>query len=353
MKKAIVSGPALFGVRLGVQDIAGFRRKMQCNIARAGGSAAVISVVVPLYNERESLAELHRELVGVVDRRKEDCEFLFVDDGSNDGSWTEIKRLQKSDPRVRGLRLRRNFGKSAALAAGFRAARGSIVITLDADLQDDPNEIPKLLAELDHELDVVSGWKQVRRDPWHKTWPSRLFNWVVSGMTGVKLHDHNCGFKCYRAEAIRGLRLYGEFHRFIPVLLAAQGFRVGEVAVNHRPRRFGRSKFGMTRFYRGFLDLMTVKFLTSYSRRPQHLLGSIGLVGFLFGFGALAYLAVTWILRRMGVEGYLPLHERALLYFAIAALLFGSQLMSMGFLAELITAQHTRESETYNIAEEV
>jgi glycosyltransferase involved in cell wall biosynthesis len=261
--------------------------------------------------------------------------------------------LQKTDARVRGLRLRRNFGKSAALAAGFRTARGQTIVTIDADLQDDPNEIPRFLAELDNDQDLVSGWKQIRNDPWHKVWPSRVFNWVVSRMTGVHLHDHNCGFKCYRAEAIRDLRLYGEFHRFIPVLVAAQGFRVGEIPVNHRPRRHGRSKYGITRFYRGFLDLMTIKFLTSYSRRPQHLLGSIGLIGFLFGFGSLAYLALTWILRRVGVEGFLPLHERALLYFAMAALLFGSQLMSMGFLAELMTAQQTKETDTYNIAEEV
>jgi len=313
----------------------------------------VLSVVVPLFNERESLAELHRQLAEVAEGLESDCEFFFVDDGSTDGSWQEIKQLQKNDARIRGLRLRRNFGKSAALATGFRAARGSTVITLDGDLQDDPHEIPKLIAELDHGLDVVSGWKQVRHDPWHKVGPSRVFNWMVGRLTGVKLHDHNCGLKCYRAEALRDLRLYGELHRFIPVLLAAQGYRVGEVPVNHRPRRHGRSKYGVRRFYRGFLDLMTVKFLTSYSRRPQHLLGSIGLVGFLFGFGSLAYLAATWILRRMGVEGFLPLHERALLYFAIAALLFGSQLMSMGFLAELITAQQVKESSNYHIAEEV
>lgn len=341
------------GVRRPIADTSSFQSKIQGKNENGQRSIVVISVVVPMFNERESLAELHRELAGVAARLNSECEFLFIDDGSIDGSWSEIKQLQKSDARIRGLRFRRNFGKSAALAAGFQAASGAIIITLDADLQDDPHEIPKLLAELDRELDVVSGWKQVRHDPWHKVGPSRVFNWVVSRMTGVRLHDHNCGFKCYRAEAIRDLRLYGEFHRFIPVLLAAQGFRVGEVPVHHRPRRHGHSKFGMTRFYRGFLDLMTVKFLTGYSRRPQHLLGSIGLLGFLFGFSSLAYLAVTWILRRMGVEGYLPLHERALLYFAIAALLFGSQLMSMGFLAELITAQHTKESETYNIAEEV
>jgi glycosyltransferase involved in cell wall biosynthesis len=313
----------------------------------------VISVVVPVFNERASLTELHRELSVVADQLQTECEFLFVDDGSTDGSWAEIKQLQKSDVRVRGLRFRRNFGKSAALAAGFRSAKGQTVITMDADLQDDPKEIPKLLDELDKGLDLVSGWKRVRYDPWHKVLPSRLFNYVVGKLTGVKIHDHNCGFKCYRAEAIRDIRLYGEFHRFIPVLVAAHGYLVGEVPVNHRPRRHGHSKYGATRFYRGFLDLMTVKFLTSYSRRPQHLLGSVGLLGIVFGIGSLAYLALTWVLRRMGVEGYLPLHERALLYFAMAALLFGSQLLSMGFLAELMTAQQMRESDTYNIAEEV
>jgi len=313
----------------------------------------VISIVVPLFNEAGSLNTLYDEIKAVVAAHQWEYEVLFVDDGSTDDSWTQIKHLQKSDANIRGLRLRRNFGKSAALAAGFRSARGKSIITMDADLQDDPQEMPRLVKELDQGFDVISGWKKVRHDPWHKVWPSRVFNRVVSWMTGIHLHDHNCGLKCYRAEAVRDLRLYGELHRFITVLTAAQGFRVGEIVVNHRPRRHGHSKYGIGRFYSGFLDLLTVKFLIRYSRRPQHFLGGLGLAGFLFGFGAMIYLAITWLLRWMGYEGFLPLHERALLPFAIAALLFGAQLMSIGFLAELITANQARDADTYSIAEEV
>lgn len=310
----------------------------------------MISVIVPLFNERESLAELQNEIQAAM---RSEFEVLYVDDGSTDGSWSEIKQIQKANTGVRGLRLRRNFGKSAALAAGFRAARGNIFITMDADRQDDPQEIPRLIAQLDQGFDVVSGWKQKRHDPWHKVWPSRVFNRMIGWLTGVRLHDHNCGLKCYRAEAVRDIRLYGELHRFITVLAASQGFRVGEIVVNHRPRVHGKSKYGLGRFYSGFLDLLTVKFLTSYRRRPQHLLGGIGLAGFLFGFGSLIYLAFTWILRRCGFEGFLPLHERALLWYAIAALLFGTQLMSIGFLAELIAANQARDTDAFHIAEEV
>ncbi len=184
---------------------------------------------------------------------------------------------------MRGLRLRKNFGKAAALQAGFKAARGSRVVTLDADLQDDPREIPRFLAEMDQGIDVVSGWKKVRHDPWHKVGPSRVFNWLVGVMTGVRLHDHNCGFKAYRREVCDEIRLYGELHRFIPVLAAARGWKVGEIVVHHRPRQFGRSKYGVTRIIKGFLDLLTVSFLTDYGQRPQHLLGSIGLLCFAFG----------------------------------------------------------------------
>ena len=208
---------------------------------------------------------------------------VFVDDGSTDGSWAEIERLASQDPRVQGVRFRRNFGKAAALRAGFQAARGEIVFTLDADLQDDPHELPRFLEQMNTGLDVVSGWKQVRHDPWHKVGPSRVFNWLVGWLTGVRLHDHNCGFKCYRREIFDEIRLYGELHRFVPVLAAARGWRVGEIAVHHRPRKFGQSKYGVRRFVKGFLDLLTVYFLTGYSQRPQHLLGTVGLVSFLAG----------------------------------------------------------------------
>jgi dolichol-phosphate mannosyltransferase len=227
---------------------------------------------------------------------------------------------------------------------------------MDADLQDDPHEIPRFLAKLEGDgkhaaLDVVSGWKRVRHDPWHKVVPSRVFNGMVSGLTGVHLHDHNCGMKAYRAEVFREVRLYGELHRFIPVLAAARGFRVGEIEINHRPRRFGQSKYGVRRFVKGFLDLLTVKFLTGFGRRPQHLLGSLGLVSFLLGGLGLVYLGVTWVINYLYPETFLPLHQRPLLIYALAALLLGAQMMSIGFLAELITAYQGRDEDSYSIAE--
>jgi glycosyltransferase involved in cell wall biosynthesis len=321
----------------------------------------VISVVIPVCNEADSLLPLFAEIAEVARREVLDLEILFVDDGSTDGSWKVIGELAKQDPRVHGIRFRRNFGKAAALSAGFHAARGDVILTLDADLQDDPAEIPRFLAALEGPdpteaggngaLDVVSGWKRVRRDPWHKVWPSRVFNAMVSWVTSVRLHDHNCGMKCYRAEVFQEIRLYGELHRFIPVLAAARGYRVGEIAINHRPRKFGRSKYGVRRFIKGFLDLLTVKFLTGFGQRPQHLLGSLGLVSFLLGSLGLVYLGISWIIRLWYPEWSDPLHQRPLLIYCVAALLLGAQMMSIGFLAELITAYQSRDEDAYSIAE--
>jgi len=312
----------------------------------------VISVVIPVYNEKESLGALYEEMAEVARRANLDLEMVFVDDGSSDGSWPVIAELARRDPRVQGIRFRRNFGKAAALSGGFRAARRDLVLTLDADLQDDPAEIPRFLAALAGGLDVVSGWKRTRHDPWHKVLPSRLFNLLVSWITGVYLHDHNCGMKCYRAEVFREVRLYGELHRFIPVLAAARGFRTGEIEIHHRPRRFGRSKYGVRRFLKGFLDLLTVKFLTGFGQRPQHLLGSIGLVSFFGGALGMLYLAFTWVVRLWDETAFPPVHERALLTYAVAALLLGAQMMSIGFLAELITAYQGRDEDSYSIAEQ-
>jgi dolichol-phosphate mannosyltransferase len=312
----------------------------------------VISLVIPVYNEKESLAPLHAEIAEVAQRANLELEVLFVDDGSRDDSWAVIAELAQRHPWVHGIRFRRNFGKAAALSAGFRAAQGEIIVTLDADLQDDPAEIPRFVEALQGGLDVVSGWKRTRHDPWHKVWPSWVFNALVSWLTGVRLHDHNCGMKCYRAEIFREVRLYGELHRFIPVLAAARGFRVGELAIQHRPRRFGRSKYGVRRFMKGFLDLLTVKFLTGFNQRPQHLLGSIGLVSFLLGAAGMTYLGVTWIIRLWDAEAFPPLHDRPLLTYSVAALLLGMQMMSIGFLAELITAYQGRDEDSYSIAEQ-
>jgi len=314
----------------------------------------MISIVIPVYNESESLGPLYAEIEAVVQEARLEVEVIFVDDGSSDDSWTVIAELARKYSNIHGIRFRRNFGKAAALSAGFRAARGQIILTMDADLQDDPKEIPRFLTALDAGRDVVSGWKRVRHDPWHKVFPSRVFNGMVSWLTGVRLHDHNCGMKCYRAEVFREVRLYGELHRFIPVLAAARGYRVGEIEINHRPRKFGHSKYGVRRFVKGFLDLLTVKFLTGFGQRPQHLLGSIGLVSFVLGNLGMAYLGVTWIINAFYDEPkpFLPLHQRALLPYSIAALLLGAQMMSIGFLAELITAYLGRDESSYSIAEQ-
>jgi len=313
---------------------------------------AMISLVIPVYNEKESLTILHAEIAEVVRQARLNVEVIFVDDGSADDSWAAIADLAQRHAWVHGIRFRRNFGKAAALSAGFRAAAGDIILTLDADLQDDPAEIPNFLAALGEGKDVISGWKKVRVDPWHKVWPSRVFNGLVSWLTGVPLHDHNCGMKCYRAAVFREVRLYGELHRFIPVLAAARGFKVGELAIRHRPRRFGHSKYGVRRFVKGFLDLLTVKFLTGFGQRPQHLLGSIGLVSFLLGALGLLYLGVTWLVRLWDPDAFLPLHDRPLLLYAVAALLLGAQMTSIGFLAELITAYQGRDEDSYSIAAE-
>jgi dolichol-phosphate mannosyltransferase len=311
----------------------------------------MISIVIPVCNEQESLPILQAEIGEVARRAGQDIEVYYVDDGSTDGTWSVICQLAQGEAWTHGIRLRRNFGKAAALSAGFQAAPGDLIITMDGDLQDDPAEIPHFLSALEKGSDVVSGWKRIRHDPWHKVWPSRIFNFAVSLITGVHLHDHNCGMKCYRAPVLREVKLYGELHRFIPVLAAARGFKVGEIEIRHRPRRYGHSKYGVRRFFKGFLDLLTVKFLTGFGQRPQHLLGGIGLVSFLLGSLGLLYLAVTWLVNVVAPDSFLPLHQRPLLIYSAAALLLGAQMMSIGFLAELIIAYQSRDSDSYSVAE--
>jgi glycosyltransferase involved in cell wall biosynthesis len=311
----------------------------------------MISVVIPVYNEHDSLATLHDEIARTAQAANLQYEILFIDDGSTDNSWSVIDRLAKEHSNVHGIRFRRNFGKAAALSAGFSAAKGDIIMTLDADLQDDPAEIPNLLKKLNEGYDVVSGWKQKRLDPWHKVYPSLVFNGMVSWLTGVKLHDHNCGMKCYRAEVFREIKLYGELHRFIPVLAEARGFKVGELAINHRERKFGHSKYGVARFVKGFLDLLTVKFLTGFGQRPQHLLGTIGLFSFALGTLGMIYLAITWLIRLAEPTWFEPLHNRPALIYSAAAMLLGAQMMSIGFLAELMTAYMSKDQESYSVKE--
>jgi glycosyltransferase involved in cell wall biosynthesis len=316
----------------------------------------MISFVIPVYNERESLAALLGELSGAVaSHGLGEAEFLFIDDGSRDGSWSVLKGLAAGDRRVKAIRFRRNFGKAAALTAGFAEAKGEIVFTLDADLQDDPAEIPRFLSKLEEGdgLDVVSGWKRTRHDPWHKVLPSRVFNRMVSAMTGAYLHDHNCGFKCYRSEVLDEVNIYGELHRFVPVLAHSRGFRVGEVEVKHRARQFGRSKYGFSRFAKGFLDLLTVRFLTRYGQRPQHLLGVAGLVLFSIGAAVMGYLAVVWVVDHWIRGEDHPIGTRPLLIYSTAMLGVGTQLLCLGILAELITSYNLRAEDTYSVAETV
>jgi glycosyltransferase involved in cell wall biosynthesis len=306
----------------------------------------MISLVIPVHNEAESLSRLHEELSQVLQADGPGSyEILFIDDGSRDPSWSRIRELCTNDPHVIGIRFRRNFGKAAALTAGFRQAAGDVIFTLDGDLQDDPAEIPRFLEKLGENLDVVSGWKKRRHDPWHKVLPSRVFNWVVSRMTSCRLHDHNCGFKVYRREVLEEVGIYGELHRFVPVLAHARGFRVGEIEVHHRPREFGRSNYGFARFVKGLLDLLTVRFLTRFSQRPLHVLGTIGLVMILLGGLGLLYLAIEWF--------YEPIGSRPLLAYSAVMLGVGTQLVTMGILAELVTAYNIREADTYSIAERI
>ena len=288
-----------------------------------------LSLVVPLYNEAESLRPLHRAVQEALGDG--DYELLFVDDGSTDDSFDVLKELQQQDAKVRILRFARNFGKAEALAAGFRESRGEVVVTMDADLQDDPREIPTLIATLSKGYDLVSGWKQHRMDPLAKTLPSKIFNRVTSLLTGIRLRDFNSGFKAYRRRLVEELNVYGELHRFLPALAYWKGFRVTEVPVVHHPRRFGHSKYGVRRFLSGFLDLLTVLFLTRFQRKPLHLFGSVGLVCLGIGLCTNLYLTVLWL------QGE-PIGTRPLLQLGVLLVVTGIQFLSLGLLGEMVTS---------------
>ena len=294
-----------------------------------------LSVVVPAYNEAESLPELHRELCAAMTALGTTWEVVYVDDGSRDGTDRVIEMLCRDDAHARGILLARNFGKSAALATGFKAVRGEFVCTMDADLQDDPSELPRLFTALDGGLDLVSGWKVKRLDPISKRWPSKLFNRVTSAVAGVRLHDFNCGFKLYRREVVDALEVYGELHRFLPALAHWRGFLVGEVGVNHRARRFGQSKFGASRFVNGFLDLITAAFISTSALKPLHVFGRIGLLFLLAGFGLGVWFTVQWLNGE-------PLRVRPLMLFGAASVLLGIQFILMGLLGEMIAHQAAR-----------
>lgn len=287
-----------------------------------------ISVVVPAYNEEKNLEILYEKLKSVLDNLKCEYEIIFVDDGSTDKTFEVLEKLHKKDKGVKVIQFRKNFGKSAALSAGFRYCTGDIVITMDGDLQDDPSEIPKFIEKL-KEFDVVSGWRYNRKDPITKKLPSKFFNWLAAHITGVKIHDFNCGFKAYKKEVIKEINLYGELHRYIPALASWKGFRVCEIKVAHHPRLHGKSKYGAGRLIKGFLDLITVKFLTTYLNRPLHFFGVFGILSTFFGLLLGLYLIYIWLL------GY-GIGNRPLLVLAVLLTILGIQFISTGLIGELI-----------------
>jgi glycosyltransferase involved in cell wall biosynthesis len=293
----------------------------------------VISVVVPLHNEERSVERLFDELQAALAPLEMPWEVVFVDDGSTDETFARLARLHAAHGNMRAVRLRRNAGKAAALDAGFAEAVGELLVTIDGDLQDDPAEIPRLLAKLEEGFDLVTGWKTRRRDPLARRLLSKLFNAVTSSVSGLRLHDMNCGLKAYRAEVVDGMRLYGELHRFIPVLAHYRGFRIAELPVRHRPREHGRSRYGMERYVRGFLDLLTVTFMGRYRHRPLHLFGGLGL---LFGVAGVAILTYLTVLK-IGGEA---IGHRPLLTLGVLLVVVGMQFLSLGLLSELITSHH-------------
>ena len=305
-----------------------------------------ISVVIPLLDEEGSLRDLHDQLKNTLFKFGGNYELIFVDDGSTDNSFRVLRELRQRNNRVKAIRFRRNYGKSAALAVGFQKAQGEFVITMDADLQDDPAEIPNLIRELKSGYDVVSGWKRKRRDPISKTLPSKFFNFVTAKVTGIKIHDFNCGLKGYKRDVVKSVNVYGELHRYIPALAHWLGFRVGETVVNHRPRKFGKTKFGMMRFTRGFLDLLTVIFTTRYVRRPLHLFGGWGIFSTVIGLGVGAWLTYEKYFNDI------PLSNRPLFIVALIMIIVGVQFISIGLLGELITSNKNMERE-YSIREEI
>ena len=304
-----------------------------------------LSVVIPLFNEEESLPELHALIQEVTQKEKLSYEICFVDDGSTDRSLEVIKQLREKDPAIKIISFRKNYGKSAALSEGFKIAKGDIIVTMDADLQDDPAEIPNLIQEIRNGLDMVSGWKKKRFDPIGKTLPSKFFNFTTAKMTGIKIHDFNCGLKAYKSDVIKEIPVYGELHRYLPVLAHWRGFRVGEIVVQHHPRKYGVTKFGWRRLFHGFFDLLTVLFITRYRQKPLHLFGALGLTSFFVGFVILLYLSVLWF------QGY-GIGNRPLLFLGVLLVIVGLQSFSLGLIGEMITSSPQTE-QSYSIRERI
>ncbi|MCH8317066.1 MAG: glycosyltransferase family 2 protein [Bacteroidetes bacterium] len=313
-----------------------------------------ISIIIPLYNEEDSLPELYDWIVRIMQAHDFSYEIIFVDDGSNDNSWEKIKGFCKNNNFIKGIKFRRNYGKSAALNCGFEVSEGDVVITMDADLQDSPDEIPGLYKMIrDDDYDLVSGWKKKRHDPLTKTIPSKFFNWITRIMSGVKLHDFNCGLKAYRKEVIKSIDIYGEMHRYIPVIAKWSGFtRIGEKVVQHQARKYGVTKFGIERFIFGFLDLLSITFVSKFKKRPMHFFGTIGAFSFLVGL-----IITLWIIGDKIYQSYYGLMVRdvvdqPLFFLALLSMIIGTLLFIAGFLAEMI-AISTHKKGAYPVSEKI
>ena len=288
-----------------------------------------ISIVIPLFNEEESIIPLSHEIRKSISRLNTNYEVILIDDGSTDSSLQKLKEITKTDNRFKYLSFRKNYGKSASLHIGFKAATGDVVVTMDADLQDDPQEIPSLLKKLDEGYDLCSGWKKKRQDPFIKKISSKFFNYVTRVISGIKIHDFNCGLKAYRKEVVESVKVYGELHRYIPVLAKWQGYKITEIPVMHHPRRYGKTKFGISRFFKGFIDLVTVTFVTRYIKRPMHFFGFLGALSSFLGTIILGYLTILWI------QGH-PLSNRPMLFLGMLLIIVGVQLFAVGLLGEVI-----------------
>ncbi|MDL2247851.1 glycosyltransferase family 2 protein [Bacteroides sp. OttesenSCG-928-J23] len=311
-----------------------------------------ISVVIPLYNEDESLVELFKWIEGVMNTNSFSYEVIFVDDGSNDNSWKVIQTLKNTSEKVKGIRFKRNYGKASALSCGFKEAQGDVVITMDADLQDSPDEIPELYRMIKEDgYDLVSGWKQKRYDPLSKTIPTKIFNATARRVSGIKnLHDFNCGLKAYRNEVVKSISLYGEMHRYIPYLAKNEGYvKIGEKVVHHQPRKYGKTKFGMSRFA-GYLDLISLWFLSKFGSKPMHLFGLLGTLMFLLGFVAVAIVGISKLYRMYNGLPYRLVTDSPYFYLSLTSMIIGTQLFLAGFVAELVS-RNTSGRCTYQIKE--
>jgi glycosyltransferase involved in cell wall biosynthesis len=313
-----------------------------------------VSIVIPLFNESESLPELHSWIQSVMNNHSMSYEVIFIDDGSKDGSWSIIEDLRRLDPRVKGIKFQRNYGKSAALHVGFEKAMGKVVITMDADLQDSPDEIPALYEMIvQQDFDVVSGWKKKRHDPISKTIPTKLYNWAARRITGIYLHDFNCGLKAYKNVVVKNIEVSGEMHRYIPVLAKNAGFgKIGEKVVLHQARKYGETKFGMERFINGFLDLITIWFLSRFGKRPMHLFGALGSIMFLIGFLAAGFIGVFKLYKLYHGMPYELVTNNPWFYISLTTMIIGTQLFLAGFLGEIILRTKNNE-ERYKISKEL